>query len=85
MEYAGEYGRDTTRFGVTVRMPVTAGGPDDWIRDARQLQAMGVTEIGVWTPDLQGEAALRRLIEARQVLAAVLGEQPTPSAARIGM
>src|SRR5689334_3364502 len=39
MRYVQESGRETTRFPVTVRLPVTAGGPDDWIRDARQLQS----------------------------------------------
>jgi alkanesulfonate monooxygenase SsuD/methylene tetrahydromethanopterin reductase-like flavin-dependent oxidoreductase (luciferase family) len=75
IRYLRESGREATHFGVTVRLPVTTGGPEDWIKDARQLQAMGVTEIGVWTPDLQGDAALRRLIEAKRVLAGALGEE----------
>jgi probable F420-dependent oxidoreductase len=78
-----ESGREASHFGVTVRLPVSAGGPDDWIGDARRLQAMGVTEIGVWTPDLQGEVALRRLIEARKVLAGALGEQPAIATAPV--
>ena len=35
---------------------------------------MGVTQIGLSTPELQGEAALQRLIEARSVLAQALAE-----------
>jgi probable F420-dependent oxidoreductase len=81
MQYLRESGREATNFGVSVRLPVTAGGPEVWIRDARQLQAMGVTEIGVWTPDLQGDAALRRLIEARRVLEDALRERPATAAA----
>ncbi len=80
MQYLRESGRDAAKFGVTVRLPVTAGGPTDWISDARQLQALGVTEIGIWTPDMQGDAALRRLIEARRVLADALGEQEATAA-----
>ena len=35
---------------------------------------MGVTQIGLSTPELQGEAAVQRLIEARSVLAQALAE-----------
>jgi alkanesulfonate monooxygenase SsuD/methylene tetrahydromethanopterin reductase-like flavin-dependent oxidoreductase (luciferase family) len=81
LHYLRESGREATNFGVTVRLPVTAGGPEDWVRDARQLQALGVTEIGVWTPDLEGDAALRRLIEARRVLEDALRQRPATAAA----
>jgi probable F420-dependent oxidoreductase len=83
MRYLRESGREPTHFGVTVRLSVTTGGPDDWIRDARRLQAIGATEIGVWTPDLQGDAAVRRLIEARRVLAGALEDEPATAAAAV--
>ena len=40
------------------------GGPSAWIGAARQLQALGATHISLAAPpDLQGSAALERLIE----------------------
>jgi len=72
IQYVSELGRDPAQFRVTVRLAVSARGPDDWIGEARPLQSMGVTEIGVWTPNLQGDAALRRLTEVRRVLADAL-------------
>jgi alkanesulfonate monooxygenase SsuD/methylene tetrahydromethanopterin reductase-like flavin-dependent oxidoreductase (luciferase family) len=67
-------GREPTSFGIAVRLAVGAGDPETWIRQARELQSLGVTQIGLSTPELQGEAALQRLIEARQVLAQALAE-----------
>jgi hypothetical protein len=69
-----EAGREATSFGVAVRLAVGAGDPETWIGQARKLQSMGVTQIGLWTPELQGETALQRLIEARSVLAQALAE-----------
>jgi len=81
--YLRETGRDPSTFGIAVRLAVGAGGPETWIAEARTLHAMGVTQIGLWTPELRGEAALRRLIEARDVLAAALADtHPTAAAAQ---
>jgi alkanesulfonate monooxygenase SsuD/methylene tetrahydromethanopterin reductase-like flavin-dependent oxidoreductase (luciferase family) len=81
-QYLRELGRDPASFPIAARLAVGSGGPEAWIAEAQQLQAMGVTQIGLWTPELQGEAALRRLIEAREVLAEALGGQPTNQRSR---
>jgi probable F420-dependent oxidoreductase len=78
-EYLREMGRDPASFGIAVRLAVGTGGPETWIDEAQKLRALGVTQLGLWTPELQGEAALRRLIEARGVLAeALAGHGSTP-------
>lgn len=71
-EHLRDAGRDPASFPMAVRLAVGTGGPEDWIRDVQQLRAMGVTQIGLWTPELEGEPSLRRLIEAREVLASAL-------------
>jgi probable F420-dependent oxidoreductase len=67
-----EAGRDASTFGIAARLPVGSGDPETWIARARELQSMGVTQLGLAAPELQGEAALQRLIEARGVLAQAL-------------
>jgi probable F420-dependent oxidoreductase len=79
--YLRASGRDPATFGIAVRLAVGTGGPEKWIAEARDLQAMGVTQIGLWTPELHGEAALRRLIEAREVIAVALPDSDTTVAA----
>lgn len=72
--YLREAGRDLTHFGFTGRVMAGPGGPTEWIESARKLQALGVTQLNLGTPpDLQGDAALQRLIEARSVLASEFG------------
>jgi len=41
-------------------------------QQALKLHAVGVTQIGLWAPELQGETALQRLLQARSVLAQAL-------------
>jgi probable F420-dependent oxidoreductase len=66
-------GRDPAHFGFTGRVTAGPGGAEEWIEATRKLAAIGVTQVTLGTPpDLQGEAALRRLIEARDTLAAAL-------------
>jgi probable F420-dependent oxidoreductase len=73
-QYLGEAGREPDGFGFTARVTAGPGGPDAWIESARKLQALGATHLNLGTPpDLQGDAALKRLIEARQALADGLG------------
>jgi alkanesulfonate monooxygenase SsuD/methylene tetrahydromethanopterin reductase-like flavin-dependent oxidoreductase (luciferase family) len=79
-----EAGRDPSTFGIAVRLAVGTGGPEEWIAEAQKLQAMGVTQLGLWTPELRGEAALRRLIEARGVLAEALPGQASEHRNRVG-
>ncbi len=78
-EYLKEAGRDPGSFGIAARMAVGASDQDAWIREARELQTAGITQIGLWAPELQGDAALKRLTEARAVLAEALSTQPSLS------
>jgi alkanesulfonate monooxygenase SsuD/methylene tetrahydromethanopterin reductase-like flavin-dependent oxidoreductase (luciferase family) len=75
-QYLREAGREPESFGIAVRIPVSTGGAEDWIHTAQKLQAMGVTQLSLWTPVMEGDAALRRLIEARSVLFEALGGAP---------
>ncbi len=72
--YVREAGRDPSTFGFAGRIAAGPGGPEAWIESARKLQALGVNQIAINAPpDLQGEPALQRLIEARNALAQALG------------
>jgi probable F420-dependent oxidoreductase len=74
-QYVVEAGRDPAAFGFTGRVLAGPGGPAVWIESARKLQALGATHLAVGTPpDVQGEAVVKRLLEARQVLGAELAE-----------
>ena len=71
--YVREAGRDVASFGFSGRVLAGPGGAAEWVETARKLQAIGVNQLNLATPpDLQGEAALKRLIEARNVLAGEL-------------
>jgi hypothetical protein len=71
--YLREIGRDPAYFRFTGRVTAGAGGPEEWVANARKLADVGVTQLTLGAPpDLQGDAALKRLIEARDVLAAAL-------------
>jgi probable F420-dependent oxidoreductase len=70
-QYVREAGRDVDSFGFTARVTAGPGGPDAWIESARKLQALGATHLALGAPpDLHGDAALKRVLEARQVLGA---------------
>lgn len=72
--YMREAGRDPRL--LMVRGPLLAGdeGKAAWIEAGRKLQAAGVTHINITAPlDLAPAQALPRIIEARAVLAEVLG------------
>ena len=72
--YVREAGRDPAQYGFTGRVLAGPGGAAEWIEAAKKLQAIGVTQLNLTTPpDVQGEAALKRLIEARKVLSNELG------------
>jgi probable F420-dependent oxidoreductase len=71
--YVREAGRNPAYFGFTGRVTVGPGGAAEWIDATRKLAAIGVTQVNLATPpDVQGDAALKRLIEARDTLAAAL-------------
>jgi probable F420-dependent oxidoreductase len=72
--YLREAGRDPAGFEFVGRVAAGPGGPAAWIEAARKLQALGATQLGLTAPpDLQGGAALERLLEAKQVLANEFG------------
>jgi probable F420-dependent oxidoreductase len=68
-QYAREAGRDPASIGFTGRVTAGPGGPAAWVESARRLQALGATHLMVGpSPDVQGDAVLKRLLEARKVL-----------------
>jgi probable F420-dependent oxidoreductase len=72
-QFVEEAGRDPKTFGLTARVVVGDGGPAAWVESARKAEALGATYITLSTPpDVTGEAVLKRLIEAREVLANAL-------------
>ena len=72
--FVREAGRDLATFGFAGRIAAGPDGPSGWIESARKLQALGVSQLGINAPpDLQGDAALKRLIEARKALADEFG------------
>jgi probable F420-dependent oxidoreductase len=69
-----EAGRNPDTFGLTARVTAGADGRTAWVQAAQHMQAAGATHIAIGAPpDLTGEAALQRLLEAKQVLAEALG------------
>ena len=73
-QFARDAGRDPETIGFTGRVMAGPGGPGAWVESAKKLQALGATHLMLGTaPDVQGEAVLKRLLEARQVLGAELG------------
>jgi probable F420-dependent oxidoreductase len=72
-QYMADAGR-TQSMQLMSRVNAGDGGPDAWIAEAKRLQGVGATHITIGTPpDLTGEAATKRLIEAKNALAAALG------------
>jgi probable F420-dependent oxidoreductase len=73
-QYVREAGRDPNGFGLAGRVAAGPGGPEAWIEAGRKLQSLGVSQIAISPPpDLHGDAALKRTIEARDALATGLG------------
>jgi len=69
-----EAGRDPASFGLTMRVLASDEGPDAWLAQARRAQSLGATELTLAAPPAASPAdGLKRLIEAREVLAAELG------------
>jgi len=74
--YLREAGRDPAGFQLVGRVAAGPGGAAAWIDAARKLQGLGATQLGLTAPpDLQGGAALQRLLEAKQVLANEFGAE----------
>jgi hypothetical protein len=73
-QYIRDAGRDPDSFGLTARIIAGPGGPAAWLESAQKSRALGATHLTLGAPpDLQGPAALQRLIEARRTLADELG------------
>lgn len=69
-----EAGRDVSTFGLQAGVWTQAGREADWISNARQLQSLGVTHLGVGEFPARGtpSEALARAIAAKQLLASAL-------------
>ena len=68
-QYLTEAGRDPSSFGLTGRVLAGPNGPEAWLESARALQALGATHLSLSAPpDLDRQAALERIIEAKQAL-----------------
>jgi probable F420-dependent oxidoreductase len=68
-QYLTEAGRDPSSFGLTGRVIAVSNGPEAWLQQARALQALGATHLGLSAPpDLDPAAGLERIIEAKQAL-----------------
>ena len=75
--YLADAGRDPDAFKVMFRVvPGEKDGPDEWIAEARRLQAVGVTHLNIWpSADIEApdETGLKRVIEVLGVLRRELG------------
>ncbi len=72
--YVEEAGRDPATFGLTMRVILLDDGPEAWRAQARRAQSLGATELTLAAPPMASPAdGLKRLVEAREVLAAELG------------
>lgn len=73
-QYLRDAGRDPAGFPIRGSLMAGAGGPDSWIKTARQYQAAGVTHITIGVPPaLTLVQTLERVTEARTALAGALG------------
>jgi probable F420-dependent oxidoreductase len=74
-QFMEEAGRDPSKLGLTGRISAGAEGAKDWIQAATHLQAAGATHLTISAPpEFSGARALERIVEAKQTLAAELGE-----------
>lgn len=66
--------RDPSSFLLRAGVPASNEGPAAWVAAAKRLQSVGVTHINIAAPpDLSGAGALKRITEAKTVLAGELG------------
>jgi probable F420-dependent oxidoreductase len=69
-----EAGRDPSKLMVRGGVTAGDGGPAAWVEAGKRLKAAGVNHINIGAPpDVTGPAALQRLTEAKNALAAELG------------
>jgi probable F420-dependent oxidoreductase len=73
-QYLREAGRDPAGFPIRGSLMAGEGGPDSWIKTAREYQAAGVTHITIGVPPAFTLAqTLERVSEARTALVKALG------------
>jgi alkanesulfonate monooxygenase SsuD/methylene tetrahydromethanopterin reductase-like flavin-dependent oxidoreductase (luciferase family) len=73
-EYLAAEGRDPASFKLMGRMVASPEGPSAWVATAKQLQANGVTHIGIGpAPGTPPADALKAILEAKKVLSEELG------------
>jgi alkanesulfonate monooxygenase SsuD/methylene tetrahydromethanopterin reductase-like flavin-dependent oxidoreductase (luciferase family) len=73
-EYLAAEGRDPASFKLMGRMVASPEGPSAWVATAKQLEANGVTHIGIGpAPGTPPADALKAILEAKKVLSEELG------------
>jgi probable F420-dependent oxidoreductase len=71
--YLEEEGRDPEHFILGGRLVATSEGADAWIKTARALKEVGVTDLTITAPpELDASQVMERIVEAKNVLAGAL-------------
>jgi len=72
-QYMADAGRSGT-IQLMARVTAGDGGPDAWVAEAKRLEGVGATHITLGVPpEVTGDEATKRLIEAKDALAKALG------------
>ncbi len=72
--YLAEGKRDAAQFGLTGRLNADADDPEEWIRAAKQLQAIGTTRVTVGgAPGAPLHHLAERVGKVKEVVSAALG------------
>jgi alkanesulfonate monooxygenase SsuD/methylene tetrahydromethanopterin reductase-like flavin-dependent oxidoreductase (luciferase family) len=73
-EYLAAEGRDPALLQLMGRLVATPEGPSAWVETAKQLQANGVTHIGIGSaPGTSPADGLKAVLEAKKVLSEEIG------------
>lgn len=73
-QYMADAGRGNAPMQLMSRVTAGEGGPEAWVAEAKRLEGVGATHITLGVPpQVAGDAATKRLIEAKDALAAALG------------
>ena len=71
--HLADAGRDIGGFKIMANMAAGNGGEDAWIAEAKRLQSIGVTHLTIGPdPALQGDAGVKRVVEARNAISEAL-------------
>jgi probable F420-dependent oxidoreductase len=72
-QYIVDQGRDARGFLLMARLSAGDGGPDAWVGEAKRLQGLGATHLTIGAPpDIQGAAAVTRIMAAKDAVASAL-------------